>query len=55
MKIFIHQRKLVAENLTKHLTNNTKEEKNSQFMAIPKYLCKSLQFLFLIYFLFYVH
>ena len=27
MKIFIHQRKLVAENLTKRLTNNKKDEK----------------------------
>jgi len=26
MKIFIHQRKLVTENLTKHLTNNKKEK-----------------------------
>ena len=39
MKIFIHQRKLVAENLTKHLTNNKKDGKNSQFMTIPKYQC----------------
>jgi len=29
MKIFIHRRKLVAENLTKHLTNNKKDEKNN--------------------------
>jgi len=34
MKIFIHQRKLVAENLTKHLTNSKKDEINSQFMTI---------------------
>jgi len=27
MKIFIHQRKLVAENLTKHLTNNKKRRR----------------------------
>jgi len=27
LKIFIRQRKLVAENLTKHLSNNKKEEK----------------------------
>ena len=27
MTIFIHQRKLAAEILTKHLTNNKKEEK----------------------------
>jgi len=30
MKIFIRQRKLVAENLTKHLTNNKKNEKKKQ-------------------------
>jgi len=29
MKIFIHQRKLVAENLSKHLTNNKKKKKQS--------------------------
>jgi len=34
LKIFIHQRKLVAENLTKHLTNNKKDEKNLKKQSV---------------------
>jgi len=36
MKIFIHQRKLVAENLTMHLTNNKKDEKKQSVHDNPK-------------------
>ena len=35
MKIFIHQRRNGSRKL-KYLTNDEKDEKDSQFMAIPK-------------------